>query len=50
MIQATIRHKDIGTTLGFYVQTSGSLSREALEKVEEERRKVFDKMLDSSSK
>jgi hypothetical protein len=33
VIQAILRHSDIVTTLGFYVETSESESREALDKL-----------------
>jgi len=32
-MQAILRHSDIATTLGFYVETSESESREALDKL-----------------
>ncbi|MGH7748043.1 MAG: tyrosine-type recombinase/integrase, partial [Candidatus Dormibacteria bacterium] len=35
VIQAILRHSDIGTTLGYYVQTPDSETREALRKIEE---------------
>jgi integrase len=34
VIQAILRHSDIGTTLAYYVQTPDSESRGALEKIE----------------
>ena len=33
VIQAILRHSDIATTLGFYVETPESESREALDKL-----------------
>jgi integrase len=35
VIQAILRHSDIGTTLDFYVQTPDKESREALQKIED---------------
>jgi integrase len=35
VIQAILRHSDIGTTLEYYVQTPNAESREAIEKIEE---------------
>jgi integrase len=34
VIQAILRHSDIGTTLAYYVQTPDNKSREAIEKIE----------------
>jgi len=33
VIQTILRHRDIATTLGFYVETSETESREALDKL-----------------